>query len=274
MAERMRFTGKVALVTGASSGIGRACARALAAEGAAVVLAGRRSERLDEVAAELKGEGARVHVVVGDVRAEATAAAWVKEAVAAFGGLDVLVNAAGVIGNGSVMDTTAESWKHVMSSNVDSILHMTRAAAEPLKERKGAIVNVSSVAGGVRPYPGLASYCVSKAGLDMLVKQVADELGISGVRANAVRPGLVPTDASAGLVSTDVIREDYLDQMPLARIGTEDDVASLVRFLLGPESSWITGQCIGADGGHSLRRGPNLTPLMEMALGDAVRPQR
>ena len=119
----------------------------------------------------------------------------------------------------------------------------------------------------------MSAYCVSKAGLDMLVKQVADELGSSGVRANSVRPGLVPTDASAGLVATDVIREDYLEQMPLARIGTEDDVAALVRFLLGPESGWITGQCVGVDGGHSVRRGPNLTPVMEMALGDAVRPR-
>lgn len=255
MAERMRFTGKVALVTGASSGIGRACARALAAEGAAVVLAGRRRERLDEVAAELKGEGARVHVVVGDVRAEATAAAWVKEAVAAFGGLDVLVNAAGVIGNGSVMDTTAESWKHVMSSNVDSILHMTRAAAEPLKERKGAIVNVSSVAGGVRPYPGLASYCVSKAAVDMLTRCSALDFAPFGVRVNAIAPGVVVTElhtVTNAVADYPAFLERGKTTHPIGRVGNAEEVATLILYLASDEAGWVTGANVSIDGGRAL----------------------
>ncbi len=255
MAERMRFTGKVALVTGASSGIGRACARALAAEGAAVVLAGRRRERLDEVAAELKGKGARVHVAVGDVREEATAAAWVKEAVAAFGGLDVLVNAAGVIGNGSVMDTTAESWKHVMSSNVDSILFMTRAAAEALKERKGSIVNVSSVAGGVRPYPGLASYCVSKAAVDMLTRCSALDFAPFGVRVNAIAPGVVVTElhtVTNAVADYPAFLERGKTTHPIGRVGNAEEVATLILYLASEEAGWVTGANVSIDGGRAL----------------------
>jgi NAD(P)-dependent dehydrogenase (short-subunit alcohol dehydrogenase family) len=106
----------------------------------------------------------------------------------------------------------------------------------------------------------------------MLVRQVADELGSSGIRANAVRPSLVPTDISAGLTGVPDIVEDYLEQMPLHRLGTTEDIAAAVRFLAGPESSWITGVCLSADGGHHLRRGPNLDGVMRMVLGDAVAP--
>ena len=118
----------------------------------------------------------------------------------------------------------------------------------------------------------MTSYCVSKAGVEMLVRQAADELGVSGIRANAVRPGLVPTDISVGLTANEAIVADYMDQMPVGRLGTTDDIAAAVRFLLGPESGWITGQCIGVDGGHTLRRGPNLTPLMEAVLGPNAHP--
>lgn len=118
----------------------------------------------------------------------------------------------------------------------------------------------------------MTPYTVSKAGLEMLVQQVADELGASGVRANAVRPGLVPTEATEAMMTMREVVDDYLDQMPLARPGTTADVASLVRFLAGPESSWITGACISVDGGHHLRRGPRLDSVMEMLHGDDLTP--
>ena len=118
----------------------------------------------------------------------------------------------------------------------------------------------------------MTPYSVSKAGLEMLVKQVADELGSSGIRANAVRPGLVPTDATAGMMSIPDDRGRLPRTDAAASPGTTDDIASLVRFLAGPESSWITGMCISADGGHHLRRGPNLDRVMEMLLGDGSRP--
>ena len=130
---------------------------------------------------------------------------------------------------------------------------------------------ISSIA-AVATHRYMTPYNVSKAGLEMLVRQVADELGGVGIRANAVRPSLVPTDISAGLTAVPEIVDDYLEQMPLHRLGTTEDIASVVRFLAGPESSWITGVCISADGGHHLRRGPNLDGVMRMVFGDAVSP--
>lgn len=255
MGERTRFTGKVALVTGASSGIGRATARALGAEGATVALGGRRRERLEEVAAELNAKDVKTLVLTGDVKEEATAAAWVKQVVDAFGGLDVLVNAAGVIGNGSVMDTTAESWRHIMASNVDSILYMTRAAAEPLKARKGAIVNVSSVAGGVRPYPGLASYCVSKGAVDMLTRCSALDFAPFGVRVNAIAPGVVVTElhtVTNAVADYPAFLERGKTTHPIGRVGNAEEVATLVLYLCGDEAGWVTGANVSIDGGRAL----------------------
>ena len=255
MNERTRFTGKVALVTGASSGIGRAVARALGAEGAVVALGGRRRDRLEEVAAELNAKGVKTLVLTGDVKEEPTAAAWVKQTVDAFGGLDVLVNAAGVIGNGSVMDTTAESWRHVMATNVDSILWMTRAAAEPLKTRKGAIVNVSSVAGGVRPYPGLASYCVSKGAVDMLTRCSALDFAPFGVRVNAIAPGVVVTElhtVTNAVADYPAFLERGKTTHPIGRVGNAEEVATLVLYLASDEAGWVTGANVSIDGGRAL----------------------
>lgn len=255
MAETKRFEGKVVLVTGASSGIGRACARALGAEGAAVVLAGRRRERLDAVAQELAAHGGQSLVVTGDVRDERTCADWVKAAEAAFGGLDGLVNAAGVLGNGSIMETSTSEWRRVMDSNVDGLFFMTRAAAEALKQRKGAIVNVASVAGGVRPYGGLASYCVSKAAVDMITRCSALDFAPFGVRVNAVSPGVVVTELHTvtGAVA------DYAGFLergkvthPIGRVGNAEEVAALVLYLLAEGAGWITGANVSIDGGRAL----------------------
>jgi NAD(P)-dependent dehydrogenase (short-subunit alcohol dehydrogenase family) len=112
----------------------------------------------------------------------------------------------------------------------------------------------------------MTAYCVSKAGVEMLTRNAADELGGASIRVNAVRPGLVPTDLAAGLVNNPSAQADYLDQMPLRRLGTPDDIASIVRFLIGPESSWVTGQVIAADGGHTLRRGPDLDSIATMVM--------
>lgn len=255
MGERTRFTGKVALVTGASSGIGRAVARALGAEGAVVALGGRRRDRLEEVAAELNAKGVKTLVLTGDVKEEPTAAAWVRQTVDAFGGLDVLVNAAGVIGNGSVMDTSAESWRHVMATNVDSILWMTRAAAEPLKARKGAIVNVSSVAGGVRPYPGLASYCVSKGAVDMLTRCSALDFAPFGVRVNAIAPGVVVTElhtVTNAVADYPAFLERGKTTHPIGRVGNAEEVATLILYLASDEAGWVTGANVSIDGGRAL----------------------
>ncbi|MBK7368323.1 MAG: SDR family oxidoreductase [Candidatus Eisenbacteria bacterium] len=220
-----------------------------------MVAGGRRRERLEEVAAELNAKGVKTLVLTGDVKEEATAAAWVKQTVDAFGGLDVLVNAAGVIGNGSVMDTTAESWRHVMATNVDAILWMTRAAAEPLKARKGAIVNVSSVAGGVRPYPGLASYCVSKGAVDMITRCSALDFAPFGVRVNAIAPGVVVTElhtVTNAVADYPAFLERGKTTHPIGRVGNAEEVATLILYLASDEAGWVTGANVSIDGGRAL----------------------
>ncbi len=265
--------GRSALVTGGGSGIGLGCARHLARDGAAVVLAGRSAERLAAGAASLAEDvpGAEIHTVVCDVTDESQ----VMAACAVAAGVGEFTMCVANAGYGSAAPfhlTTLEDWNGVLGTNLTgAFLTMKHAVPHLVANGGGSIVAVSSIAAPLT-HRFMSAYCVSKAGLEMLVRQVADELGSSGVRANAVRPGLVPTDATVTLTTTDVIRDDYLAQMPLARTGTDDDVAALVRFLLGPESSWITGQCIGVDGGHSVRRGPDITPVMELVFGAAVRP--
>ena len=133
----------------------------------------------------------------------------------------------------------------------------------------GSFVGISSIAAPLT-HRFMSVYCVSKAGLETLVRTAADELGPAGVRVNAVRPGLVPTELAAALDDDPEVRSDYLAQMPLGRLGSVDDVAGLVRFLLGPESSWITGEAIGVDGGHHLRRGPDVEHWSRALFGDAA----
>jgi NAD(P)-dependent dehydrogenase (short-subunit alcohol dehydrogenase family) len=268
------LSGQSALVTGGGSGIGLGIARHLVRDGAAVVLAGRSADRLAAGAESLLAEGAEpgfVHTVVCDVTDEAA----VVEACSVAAGVGRFTMCVANAGFGSAAPfhlTTLDDWNAVIGTNLTgAFLTLKHAVIGLAANGGGSIVAVSSIAAPLT-HRFMTAYCVSKAGLEMLVKQVADELGASGIRCNAVRPGLVPTDATVALTTTDVIREDYLAQMPIARVGTDDDVAALVRFLLGPESTWITGQCIGVDGGHSVRRGPDITPVMEMVFGPDIRP--
>jgi NAD(P)-dependent dehydrogenase (short-subunit alcohol dehydrogenase family) len=254
MADHRRFAGKAVLVTGGSSGIGRACALALGREGATVALAGRRRARLDETAENVRKAGGQPLVLEGDVRDEATCAAWAKACDKAFGGLDGLVNAAGVIGNGAIDATTPGEWDRVMDSNARSIYLMTRAAAELLKQRKGSVVNLSSVASH-RPYAGLAAYCVSKAAVDMITRCAALDFAPHGVRVNAVNPGVVVTELHT---VTNAVADypGFLERSkathPLGRVGSVEEIAALALFLLSDEAGWITGACMPIDGGRAL----------------------
>lgn len=265
--------GQVALITGGGSGIGLACARSLVADGAAVVLAARNADRLARAADELRADfsGATIDTVSCDVTDEASVVAACA-AANDVGPLRIVVANAGTGSAGPFHSTTLDDWNGVLATNLTgAFLTMKHSVPHLAANGGGAIVAMSSIA-AVSTHRYMTPYTVSKAGLEMLVQQVADELGSSGIRANAVRPGLVPTDISAGLTAVPQIVEDYLEQMPLHRTGTTQDIASLVRFLAGPESSWITGACISADGGHHLRRGPNLHGVMEMVYGDAIAP--
>jgi NAD(P)-dependent dehydrogenase (short-subunit alcohol dehydrogenase family) len=252
--------GKAALVTGGGSGIGLGCAQRLAADGAVVTICGRRREALEAEAARL---GERVRTVVCDVQDEAQVAAAVAAAVEPLGQLHIaVVNAGGGVTAGPIVTGDAAGWRQQLDVNViGSFLTIKHAAPAIARSGGGSIVAISSIAGS-HTHRHLAAYSVSKAALDMLVRNAADELGEFGVRVNAVRPGLVPTDASRPLDADPHTRADYLAQMPLGRTGTTEDIASAVRFLAGDESSWITGQSFGVDGGHSLRRGPDLDGLI------------
>ncbi len=254
MSQQLRFAGKTVLVTGASSGIGRACARALGVEGANVALAGRRRERLDEVAAELKAAGRGALVLTGDTRDEAASVAWVKETVERFGGLDGLVNAAGVLGNGSVLETPTAEWERQMGINVTGVMQVTRAAAEALKARKGAVVNLSSVS-GIRPYANLAAYCTSKAAVEMYTRCAALDFAPCGVRVNAVAPGVVVTElhtVTKAVADYPGFLERGKVTHPIGRVGKVEEIASLILYLLSDDAGWITGASMSIDGGRAL----------------------
>jgi NAD(P)-dependent dehydrogenase (short-subunit alcohol dehydrogenase family) len=252
MAQRERFKDRVVLVTGASSGIGRACAMALGAEGARIIAAGRRRERLDAIATEIDPD--RVQVVTGDVRDEAVGRSWVQAAVERFGRLDGLVQAAGVIGNTGALDTEPAEWDRIMDSNLRSLYLMTRAAAAALIESRGNIVNISSV-GGLRPYGGITPYCVSKAGVDMLTRCTALEFAPHGVRVNAVNPGVVRTElhtVTNAVPEYEAFLERSKTTHPLGRWGEPEEVAALVAVLMSDEAGWITGGTFSIDGGRAL----------------------
>jgi NAD(P)-dependent dehydrogenase (short-subunit alcohol dehydrogenase family) len=255
MAKERRFDGKVFLVSGASSGIVRACAMALAVEGAAVGLGGRRVQRLDEVASSIRNAGRQALSLVGDVRDESTSSDWVRAVVGGLGRLDGLVNAAGVIGSGSIQDTPPEEWDRVMDANLRSVYLMIRAAMPALIESRGAIVNLASVAGGSRPYPNLAPYCVSKAGVRMLTQCAALELAPHGVRVNAIDPGVVVTElhtVTGAVTDYPAFLERSKTTHPIGRVGGVDEVAELVLYLLSDAAGWITGASVAIDGGRAL----------------------
>lgn len=249
--------GQAALITGGGSGIGLACARALLADGATVTICGRSEERLEKGAAELGGVGERVQWIRCDIASEGDVVAAVAEATAPLGKLHMAVANAGTSTFGALVDTPLDAWEQVMAVNLAgtflTIKHAGRAIAD---SGGGAIVAVSSIASPAT-HRLLGVYATSKIAVDGLVRNAADELGASNVRVNSVRPGLVPTDMTEPIMGAGPIVNDYLAQMPIKRLGTPDDIAAGVRYLLGPESSWVTGMCISIDGGHHLRRGPD-----------------
>ncbi len=248
------FHGRVALVTGGSSGIGKALAGRLAAEGAAVAVTGRRAEALDDVVRDIRAKGGQAIAVVGDQRTEAHAQHAVAQTVEAFGGVSILVNNAGVIGAGPVESTTTQEWDRIFETDLKGPFFLCRAAIPHLKAAKGNVVNVASVA-GVRPYPNMAPYCAAKAALDMLTECLALEMAPFGVRVNSVNPGVVVTNlhkASRAVPDYDAFLERGKQTHPLGRVGTVDDVVELILFLAGSRAGWITGVHYAADGGRAL----------------------
>lgn len=266
--------GHAAVVTGGGSGIGLACAKALAADGASVTICGRSTDRLAATVTELEAlivGDAAIQATPCDVTDENSVAQAVKLAAQPTGGrLHVAIASAGTGTLAPVIATEKSEWDRIMATNVTgAFLLFKHAGAAIARSGGGAMVGISSIAAAVT-HPFMAPYSVSKAALDMLVKVTADELGRAGVRVNSVRPSVVDTDLTEMLTSDEATMDSYYAQMPIPKLGTVEDVAAAVSFLCGPGSEWITGQCLSVDGGHHLRAGPNFEPAARALFGDPI----
>ena len=245
--------GKVAIVTGASSGIGRATALKFAREGCRVAAVARTASKLDEVVREAASFGGEIKAIVADVTSTADITGVVEETVLAFGGIDILVNAAGVLRSGTIENTSLEDWDYLMNINVRAPFLLIQKALPYLIERKGNVVNVSSV-NGIRAFPGVLAYCTSKAALDQLTHCVALEIAAKGVRVNAVNPGVTITQLHRAGGMTEEAYQAFLERSktthPLGRVGRPEEVADLIFFLASPKAGWITGGSYAIDGGR------------------------
>lgn len=247
------FTNKVALVTGATSGIGRAVIRRFAENSARVAGLGRDQAALAKLENEITG--GEVLTIAVDVTNEDGIRKAVETIVERFGRLDVLVNAAGHISTGSIEDTKLDAWDAMMSVNLRAVFQLMQLVTPHLIKTKGNIVNVSSVT-GLRSFPGVLAYCVSKAGVDQLTRCAALELAPKGVRVNAVNPGVVVTEIHKRGGMSEENYEKFLEHSktthPIGRVGEPAEIADLVFFLASEKAAWITGATYSIDGGRAL----------------------
>jgi NAD(P)-dependent dehydrogenase (short-subunit alcohol dehydrogenase family) len=245
------FSGKSVIVTGATSGIGRAVALRFGEGGANVIAVGRNREALDQLKDEIGG----ALVIKADVTSAEEMQHVMAQAISSFGHLDVVVSAAGHISSGTIETTSLAAWDAMMNVNLRAAFNLMQIATPHLIETKGNIVNISSVT-GLRSFPGVLAYCVSKAGLDQLTRCAALELAPKGVRVNAVNPGVVITEIHKRGGMSDEGYEKFLEHSktthPLGRVGLASEVAELVCFLASEEASWITGGTYSIDGGRAL----------------------
>lgn len=243
------------IVTGASSGIGRAAALRFGEAGARVLAVGRDEAALSAVAVEIGKTGGAGYVCVADVTAADAPKRIVRAAVDELGGITTLVNAAGIIGSGTIENTTDAQWDEMLDINARAPFRLMRAAAPELVKSRGSVVNVSSVT-GLRAFPGVLAYCVSKAAVDQLTRCAALELAPHGVRVNAVNPGVVVSNLHRRSGMAEDAYAQFLERSktthPLGRPGEASEVADLIVFLASDRAQWITGETISIDGGRHL----------------------
>ena len=266
--------GKSVIVTGGGTGIGAACARLAAAEGASVTICGRTEEKLVRIADDVKSAGGAIQHVVTDVTKEDDVARLVAAAVEFGGGLHGFVaNAGGGGGMGPYHLQNTDEFLRVLHLNVlGTMLSVKHSLPHLVKAGGGSFIGMSSLAGYVT-HLWFGAYPVAKAGIEAMMRNCADEYGPVNVRFNTIRPGFIATEIMEGIERGGPVWNSYIEQTPMGDVGQPEDVAMLARFLLSEESRWITGQAIAVDGGHNLRRGPDFSAFIEPALGPALRAQ-
>ena len=245
---------KVILVTGASSGIGRATAKKFAAVGAKVIAVGRNEKELDSLQAEIQEYNGAFKYFLADLSETTQVDKLLTDSSEVFGSIDVLINAAGIIANGSIETTDLEDWDKMFNINLRSVFYLMQKSIPYLEKTKGNIVNVSSVT-GVRAFPGVLAYCVSKAGVDQLTRCAALELATKGIRVNAVNPGVIETNlhkrSGMEVEKYETFLEHSKTTHPLGRVGQAEEVADLIYFLASEQAGWITGATYEIDGGRA-----------------------
>lgn len=245
----MRLSGRTAVVTGSTRGIGRAIAEKLAQEGAVVIVSGRSQEQADQVAADIEAAGGKAIGVAADVADPESAEALIKAAIDKTGRIDILVNNAGITRDNLFMRMKQDDWNAVLDVNLHGVYNCTRAAVRPMmKQRFGRIINVSSIV-GLMGNVGQTNYAASKAAVIGFSKSLARELASRNITVNVVAPGYIRSDMTD--VLSDEIKEKLMEQIPMGRVGEPDEVAHAVLFLADDASSYITGQTLVVDGGMS-----------------------
>ena len=246
----LRSDGRIAVVTGASRGIGRGIALALAEAGATVICAARDVAKLEAVVAEIAGAGGKGHAHVVDVSSRESIESLISNTVAAHGRIDILVNNAGITRDNLLLRMKAAEWDDVISTNLTSVFISTQAVMKTmLKQRAGSIINIGSVV-GLTGNAGQANYAAAKAGLIGFSKSVAREVASRGIRVNVIAPGFIDTDMTNALPES--AKQSLLANIPLGRTGSPADIAALVVYLASDVSAYITGQTISVDGGFHM----------------------